>query len=241
MGKNIWMKELSEIKDLRGLVQFVKKHEQALKKTLLPAVVILALVLFWIYGGEPKAELDVEMQTNDEYTETLEGAEPAGNTDFGENIYVDIGGDVVNPGVYQISHGTRLFQVIEMAGGLKETADIDSINRAEPVSDGQKIIIGSVDENSPYFTGTRVSAGVAETVDSFTAGAVRTTEDGVVVNINRATLSELQMIPGVGPSTAQKILDYRNANGNYKTISDIKKISGIGDKTYENLKDYIEV
>ncbi|MBR4411227.1 MAG: helix-hairpin-helix domain-containing protein, partial [Firmicutes bacterium] len=145
---------------------------------------------------------------------------------------------VNKPGVYRIPAGTRLFQVVEEAGGLKETADIDSINQAEAVTDGQKIIIGSRDENSPYYTGTSVKI---EPSGPSGGSAVRQTADGFKVNLNRATLADLQMIPGVGPSTAQKILDYRESAGKFSSISDLKNISGIGEKTYDNLKDYIEV
>ena len=231
---------------MEKMITYVKNHQEILKKIMLPAVVIAALIVFWIFGGEEELVLE-DAASLESQTEAADNSEidSAGTGETAGDIYVDIGGEVNQPGVYRIPAGTRLFQVIEEAGGLKETADTDSINQAEAVSDGQKIIIGSRDETSPYYTGTgwtlSSSGKTSDTGASAATGAVRQTGDGFKVNLNRATLEDLQLIPGVGPSTAQKILDYRNTNGNFKSASDLKKISGIGEKTYDNLKDYIEV
>ncbi len=217
-------------------ISYIRDNLEMIKKIMFPAVVIMAMIVFWIFGGEE--DLAVEDAGTMEPMETQEQGEDAETEYLSGDIYVDIGGEVNQPGVYRIPAGTRLFQVVEEAGGLKETADIDSINQAEAVTDGQKIIIGSRDENSPYYTGTFVKT---ESAGSSGGSAVRQTADGFKVNLNRATLSDLQMIPGVGPSTAQKILDYRESAGKFSSISDLKNISGIGEKTYDNLKDYIEV
>ena len=221
---------------MEKIILYVKENLETVKKIMFPAVVILALAVFWIFGGEEDLAVDdvgnLPSEENSEVSLEDETEISAGD------IYVDIGGEVNNPGVYRIPSGTRLFQVVEKAGGLKETADIDSINQAEAVLDGQKIIIGSCDENSPYYTGTLHT--VSDT-DSDISSAVRQTADGFKVNLNKATASDLQLIPGVGPSTAEKILDYRNTAGKFNSIADLKNISGIGEKTYDNMKDYIEV
>ena len=221
---------------MEKIISYIRDNLEMIKKIMFPAVVIMAMIVFWIFGGEE--DLTVEDAGSMEAMETQEQGEDAETEYLSGDIYVDIGGEVNQPGVYRIPAGTRLFQVVEEAGGLKETADIDSINQAEAVTDGQKIIIGSRDENSPYYTGTSVKT---ESTSSSGGSAVRQTADGFKVNLNRATLSDLQMIPGVGPSTAQKILDYRESAGKFSSISDLKNISGIGEKTYDNLKDYIEV
>ena len=134
---------------------------------------------------------------------------------------MDIDGAIKNPGVYKVSEGTRLFQVIELAGGLKENASTESLNRAETLYDGQKITIYSTDtqnyEESP-----------------------NDTKNGRV-NINTADSITLQTIPGIGPSKAERIIDYRNTEGKFKKIEDIKNVTGIGDATFENIKDYITV
>ncbi|MGN1414494.1 MAG: helix-hairpin-helix domain-containing protein [Anaerovoracaceae bacterium] len=248
------LEEITQIHNAEGLRQFVKLRADLLKKLALPIVVIFALVFFWISGGM-KDEIEItsqnpndpglsDGQTVSDSDTVSDGADHASIS----QIYVDLGGEVNHPGVYQVSAGTRLFQVIEKAGGLKESADTDSINQAEAVSDGQKIIIGSKDDASPYYTGSGdlYQNGNTTWSGSSTEGenpgkAVRETENGSMVNINLASMTELQLLPGVGPSTAQKIVDYRQQNGKFQRIEDIKNISGIGDKTFENLKDFIEI
>lgn len=222
----------------------LKEHEEILKRIALPVIVAVALIFFWIFGGGD-GDVVLETDENGDLSQTSE------SQDFGSQdtsamvetpesvIYVDIGGEVCYPGVYEVAQGTRLFQVIEMAGGLKESAATDAINQAEQVSDGQKILIGSTEESSPYYIGT--DTGNQNSGNSETGGSVSMTEDGVRVNINKATSEELQLIPGIGPSTAQKIIDYRTENGAFGKIEDLKNISGIGEKTFENMKDYIEI
>ena len=246
------LEELSQIHNTEGLRQFLKVRADLLKKLALPIVVIFAMLFFWISGGT-KDEIEISSQNPDDPgtsdVQTVSGSDTVSDDADTRNettsqIYVDLGGEVNHPGVYEVSSGTRLFQVIEKAGGLKDSADTDSINQAEAVTDGQKIIIGSKDETSPYYTGsgyfqtTQYDAG---TEGGSSGKAVRETENGSVVNINLASMSELQLLPGVGPSTAQKIVDYRQQNGKFQRIEDIKNISGIGEKTFENLKDFIEI
>lgn len=248
------LEELSQIHNLEGLKQFLKLRGEMLKKLALPVIVIFALLFFWTSGGKEDEMIITSKNPNDPLvseSQTVSGSETVFAGSDGETIsqiYVDLGGEVNHPGVYQVAYGTRLFQVIEKAGGLKESADTDSINQAEAVMDGQKIIIGSKDETSPYYTGSgdlhqngNISPSGNGTGGGSAGNAVRETENGSVVNINLASLTELQLLPGVGPSTAQKILDYRQQNGKFQRIEDIKNISGIGDKTFENLKDFIEI
>ena len=218
------------------------------KRFLLPLVTAAAVISFWIFGGDSVGSPDGIIVSGEEPSSATEISQAVSdhNMQGYDTIYVDIGGAVCNPGVYQVPSGTRLFQVIEKAGGLKESAATDSINQAEAVSDGQKIIIGSLDKSSPYYIGVTGYVGSSSFDNEASAsgenpsGAVRMTQQGMLININRATSEELQMIPGIGPSTAQKIIDYREEHGIFQSPEDIKKISGIGEKTYDNLKDYIE-
>ena len=139
-----------------------------------------------------------------------------------DEIYVDISGCVNSPGVYKVKAGTRLFQVIEKAGGITDDADVETINRAEEVQDGQKIIIYAEGSESDK----QISGGGEQ--------------DGKI-NINRADSDQLQEIPGVGPATAQKIIEYRQSSGNFSSIEELMEISGIGEKTFAEMKDHITV
>lgn len=143
-----------------------------------------------------------------------------------EKYYVDISGEVKNPGVYQVKKKTRLVDLIEKAGGLTQNADLDAINQAAFVEDGSKIIIpskGSTSENSG-------ENGETSSESSSTGK----------VNINQASQDELMTLPGVGAVIAQRIIEYRSGN-RFGSIEDIKNVKGIGDATYEKLKDLIAV
>lgn len=217
------MNRLKGIRSIADFKELLVLHRESIKKAALPVTVVAALLFFWIGGGNENSNIE-------EVEEPVSGIiaeDGIDNTQLSNDIdiYVDIGGCVYNPGVYKIKVGTRLFQVIEMAGGLTTEADIDSINQAEEVYDGQKIMIYSQIENDITDT-----SGISQHQSS-----------NGKININNATELELQAIPGVGPSTAKKIIEYRELNGRYKNIEDLMNVSGIGEKTFEKLKEYITV
>ena len=139
-----------------------------------------------------------------------------------KEICVDISGEVINPGIYILEEGTRLYELIEKAGGLQDDADLDMINQAETVSDGQKIIIPAKTENE--------SAGVS--------GDDNGNADNGLININSAPKDKLMELPGVGEAIAQRIVDDRTQN-RFIRKEDIKNVSGIGDKTYEKMESLI--
>ncbi len=221
------MRKLEDaLRKCRKLYQTYEKH---IKIAVIALVVVTALLLFG--GNGEKEEVVVqppgETQTEEviETTETTEGDKE--QTTQVSELIVDISGCVKTPGVYEISDGTRLHSVIEMAGGLTKDADIDAINQAELVTDGQKILIpAKVD--TPNDGGTGVASG--DVMNGLTNSKI---------NINQADSTALQEIPGVGPATADKIIQYRDDNGRFQTIEDIKNVSGIGEKTFEKMKDKI--
>ena len=141
-----------------------------------------------------------------------------------ENLmYIDIEGAVINPGVYRIKEGDRIFHAIAKAGGLKDTADIKSINKAEVLSDGQKIYI--------YELGEEGHSGDSTSDEN----------SGDKVNINSADVNKLQEIEGIGPSMANRIIEYRKTNGRFKKLDDLKNVSGIGEKRFESMKNSITI
>lgn len=149
-------------------------------------------------------------------------------------IYVDVSGAVKEPSVILLAEGSRVFEAIEAAGGLTEDANLSQINRAEVIEDGSYIYIptnSEVKENS-------VLPGGADSSGSNMGNAG---SGQGKININTADSTELQELNGVGPATAEKIIAYRNSNGNFSNIEEIKNVSGIGDKTYEKLAPDITV
>jgi competence protein ComEA len=136
-------------------------------------------------------------------------------------IYVDLKGAVEYPGVYKVERSSRLFQVVNLAGGLLENADSNAINLSVILGDQDVIYIPTIGEEYPSI------------IDQEEHNI------GGVININTATIEQLQELPGIGPSTAQNIIDYRNENGSFETIEDIMKVSGIGESTFENIQESI--
>lgn len=212
---------------LNKLKSFYFAHKDKIKTAALPAIVGLAVLFFWFYGSDDQPEIkDNPAQLS---AEEAGEAETAGQATVGGDIFVDIDGAVKNPGVYKVSEGTRLFQVIDLAGGLTEDASTDSLNRAEAVYDGQKITVYSSDMGGAY-------SGEGDSSMKSESGIT-----GGKVNINTADSVTLQTIPGIGPSKAARIIEYRDSQGRFKKIDDIKNVTGIGDMTFENIKEYITV
>ena len=141
-------------------------------------------------------------------------------------LVIDVDGAVVAPGVVEVPAGSRVADAIEAAGGLAEDADVSGINRAAPLVDGEKVYVPRVGEAAPASAGASSSSDGDE--ESFSP-----------VNINTASLSELDELPGIGPATAQAIIDDREENGPFASIEDIMRVSGIGEKKFENLAPYI--
>jgi len=141
-------------------------------------------------------------------------------------IVVQISGAVPRPGVYALPEGARVQDVISAAGGFLAEADKDFINLARVLEDGERLDISYADGFSPVIP-TSIVEPVASSSD--------------LVNINTAAQFQLETLPGIGPTTAGMIIDYRQENGPFFDIEDIINVSGIGPGTYERIKDLITV
>lgn len=155
-----------------------------------------------------------------------------------ENIVVDIAGEVNQPSVYILPQGSRVYEGIDAAGGLTNEADTRTINLAAELYDGIKLYIPSKDEVDVMENRGEVSIenntfGINTNVSSGTSNSL--------ININTASKEELQRLPRIGPSMAEKIISYRNEYGRFKKKEELKNVSGIGEKTYEKLMNMITV
>ena len=218
----------------------LSEHKNMIKAAAVALVLLAAVVFFGGVGEESDNSINVEAsQAQAEPESGMESAETDAAADTAASmgpVYVDIGGCVKKPGVYQVVEGTRLCEVIKAAGGLTPEADVSQINQAETVTDGQKVVIPAIGEGSQEEGRGEGDDSTATAGETDSAGGI--TADGRV-NINKADSTQLQELPGVGPATAEKILDYREANGAFQSPEEIKNVSGIGDKTYEKMKDKI--
>ncbi|MCX8094782.1 MAG: helix-hairpin-helix domain-containing protein [Caldisericia bacterium] len=163
------------------------------------------------------------------YSSKLSSKETLTLNETKEKIYVQIVGEIKYPGVYEMENGDRVFQLVEKAGGLSENADINSINLSKKLIDGEKITV---------FAKKSLTEDDSKTTQS---GISSTKPKSNLININTASKEELESLPGIGPTLAQRIIDYRETNGYFQTIEDIKKVSGIGDKKFEAIKNLITV
>jgi competence protein ComEA len=140
-------------------------------------------------------------------------------------VVVAVGGKVRKPGLVRLAPGARVADALTAAGGAEPGVDVAGLNLARKVTDGELIMVGA----SP-------PPGVTTPPGPVTSGA-----PGGLINLNTATLAELDTLPGVGPVLAQRILDARDAQGGFRAVTDLRKVDGIGDSRYEQLKDLVTV
>lgn len=141
-----------------------------------------------------------------------------------QTVIIYLTGEVKKPGIVELDSDMRLKDALEMVGGFTEDADINSINLAEKVEDERHYIITKIGE-SPVSNPVSVSSS----------------QKSDKVNINRASVEELKTLDGIGDALAQRIISYRDENGNFSTVEEIKNVSGIGEKKFEGIKEHISI
>ncbi len=144
-------------------------------------------------------------------------------------IYVQVSGAVAAPGVYALPLGARIFQAIELAGGLTDEADAKSLNQAEPLADGQMVYVMSQEE-----------AAAQAHSQPLQEGQGGSPEDGRV-NLNTATESDLMALPGIGAAKAKSILAWREEHGGFSQVEDLMQVQGIKEGVFSKIKDSIKV
>ena len=187
------------------------------------AIIICIVIVIYILS------LNQQNFNNYEDLEITETEEIVEEPEEKEKIKVHIAGSVVSEGIVELEEGARVADAIDQAGGTTADANMDQVNLAYKVQDGQKIYIPNINEEE-YET-TEDMEGIQNIYET----------NSDIININTATQTELELLPGIGPSTASKIIKYREENGEFKTIDDIKNVSGIGDAKFESIKDQITV
>lgn len=192
---------------------------------------------------EQTAETTEDEQTSEPETAIAEAEDgcAAGSVEETGTVsgtcYVYICGAVLLPGVYEVPQGSRIYEVVQKAGGLTEEASKSSVNQAERVYDGQMIFLPTFEE---------AEAGVDVDAVSHSAGSTGTLDAGWEeadsrVNINTATLSELMTLSGIGQTKAERILAYRSEHGSFSSVEEIMNVDGIKEGLYNRIKDNIRV
>ena len=208
------------------------------KKNIIIIIIIISVIgiVYYIYSNYfdvPTQDFEEIIENKDKVNDESKN-ENNENTD--KNIVVHISGAVLNEGVIELKEGSRITDAIEKAGGLNENACIKDINLAEILEDGIRINIPTIDEynKSKENSGEEKSNNTFQTDNKTTSmknninqsnNKSSNVQKNIKVNINTANQTELETLPGIGASTALKIINYRKENGKFKSIEDIKKVS----------------
>ena len=237
--------------------KIITKIKKIDKDYVIIGVIVIAVIIFMIINLGKIKEFEnkdndkmtnVESSINTDNDKSEENKEQKDDNSKeqivnGGGIFVHIDGYINNPGVYEIKENDRIKILIDKAGGFKEGYSIKNINLAAKLSDGDKIYIPSVSEEKNSENNNNIninSSGKGQNVKT-DRNNVSIMKNNSKININTANISELKQITGIGESTANKIIDYRENVGKFKKIEDIKEVKGIGDAKYESLKNKITI
>ncbi len=199
---------------------------RAVRAALILGVLVVGFGLwrFWPRAAAPEVRFD---SGREEATDGVPEASVEGSLGAPSGPIVHVAGAVMRPGVYGLAPGSRVVDAIAAAGGALGSAAPDSLNLARIVCDGEQVYVPTTDE----------AAGAAAPLQMAPGSAGPST--GTLVNINTATATQLEELPGVGPATAQKIVDDREANGPFARPEDLMRVPGIGQKKYEAMAEMV--
>ena len=220
------------------MLEALSKKQKIIFFIILSIMVIF--IIYYIYSTLYKDEFSFNTSNfidNNLVETNIEDKNIFSETYTDNSIIVYICGAVKENKVITLKEDSRISDAIDAVGGLTEDADLTNINLAYILEDGEKIYIPKKGEELQNEASTASSTAQTSSYSNYSATSTKSNK----ININKATQTELETIPGVGPSTALKIIEYREQNGKFKSIEDIKNVSGIGDAKYEKMKDYITV
>lgn len=216
------------------------------KKNKILLIVIVAIVAIisyyfifdrkeeWLNNQEQNLEIKEEIKTNDQ----IENNSNEQQLEKNENIIVHVSGAVNKEGIVELKNNSRIIDAIDKAGGLKDEADITNINLAYIIEDGMKIHIPSKEEKeSTIIVESNIDSGTVEQSNEIKSN----NNKKLKININTATKTDLETLPGIGESTALKIIEYIKEKGKFKLIEDIKQVNGIGENKFNKIKELITV
>ncbi|GAA0122038.1 helix-hairpin-helix domain-containing protein [Clostridium faecium] len=201
------------------------------KEKIIGSICILVLAIVFLVSGYLITRNNSKEAYEDIFIETKDiNSEEKGNlTSDDEFIVVDIKGKVKNPREYTLKKGSRVRDLINMAGGLTEEADTDRIHFSKTLNDEDCIVI--------YGKGDKDEDAKAVSSNSIIDSSKSTSK----ININKATAEELTQLSGIGPSKAKAIIEYRTSNNGFKSIDELKNVDGIGEKTIDKFRDKVDI
>lgn len=219
-----WLARLQSAADAAGVE---RRHVAIGAATFVVLVVVVGALT--LGAGRSSAHPQVTLpRAPHSGSDTTAGSADTGTADSSDGPpVVAAAGAVVSPGLYKLASGSRVADVLNAAGGPTPDADVDQLNLAMKVSDGDRVYVPRKGESPPP------AAGLGNAMAGGAADAP--------VNLNTATLEQLDALPGVGPATAQAILDYRKQHGRFRSVQDLLQVEGIGPAKLEKLRQRVKV
>lgn len=203
----------------------MKKFDKKLLISLILLFITIIVAIYFIVKGSKSEDYVV--------SDFVQSTDVPSLTEEKEQIAIHVDGEVISPGVIYLNSGSRISDAINLCGGATSSADFSKINLAYVLEDGQKVHVPSIYEPDDIETVSN-DAGENVIIESRNSNSN-------MVNINTATQSELEALPGVGASTALKIINYRSQNGKFKKIEDLMNVSGIGEAKFSTIKEHITI
>ncbi|MFD1548392.1 helix-hairpin-helix domain-containing protein [Levilactobacillus fuyuanensis] len=208
-------------------------------------VVVVGIVLGgWLITSHaapaplPAAVPPAQAQTSHASSHAATGVSTANRVSSHDTrVFVDVQGAVAHPGLYEFTEGMWVADAVKSAGGLTAKADRQQVNLASRLTDQQQLAIPMKGEKSTD-TGSKETTA-AKTASQSGSGGAKSSGPTAVINLNTATVADLQQLTGIGEKKAQKIVDYRTAHGSFQTVKDLTQVPGFGEKTVANLQDQL--
>lgn len=208
---------------------------------LIDLIFVFSLSGCRVAGGSGEIQIVTRAQTQSQDSQIIPTApvhevQTQAAASRAEFIVCEIKGQIASPGIYDLARGSRVSDLILRSGGVLDSGTLDWVNQARVLTDGEVVVIPPKGITRAEYDAMQLPAPVpdpAYTVDPGMSGPAGP------VNINTASSTELETVPGIGPVTAQNIIDYRTANGPFAVLEDLKKVDRIGPKTFEKLKPHI--
>lgn len=217
--------DLDLLEEMRDRVGASGMGKPALMGLVTMIVVVAVIAAGRLIGTATATDFQLEQPSEAAAPSESSVAEDDGTS----TLYVHVSGEVVNPGLYEVASGARVADAVQAAGGFAPDAATGSVNLARVLADGEQIVVLA---QSAY-------EGQMANAEGGASGEGGSVSAQGLVNINTATSEQLQSLPGIGKSTADKIVADRTSNGPFSSKQDLKRVSGIGDKKYEALADLI--
>jgi len=218
------------------MLEALSKKEKILFFIILSIMILI--IIYYMYHTLYKEDLRFSYNNNLIENNLIQNTEEL-NTSYSETleenfIVVYICGAVKKNKVVTLKENSRICDAIDATGGLTKEADLTNINLAYILEDGEKVYIPKKGEETENISSSRTEGS---SYTNYSSNSLKHNK----ININKATQTELETIPGVGPSTALKIINYREEIGKFSSIEDLKNVSGIGYAKFEKMKDYISI